>query len=141
MRAVSIGSWFSMLSFKNKRIEKCLLSSLLVDMENMICSMMKYAGVSEFELNEKQEIKTLFEQTLSWRYLCYARENKVRALCKDTSVLYAKKNELIPFETVKKFVNENKCRLTLIENGEHWLHTSDDLKLVEKWETESLSGN
>ena len=128
VRAVSIGSWFSMLSFKNKRIEKCLFSSPLVDMENMICSMMNLVGVSEFELKEKQEIKTSFRQTLSWRYLCYARENKVRALCKDTSVLYAKKDELIPFETVEKFVKENKCRLTLIENGEHWLHTADDLK-------------
>ena len=139
VRAVSIGSWFSLLSFKNRRIEKCLFSSPLVDMENMICSMMKLAGVSEDELKEKQEIKTQFGQTLSWRYLCYARENRVHALCRDTSVLYAKNDELIPFETVEKFVDDNKCSLTLIEKGEHWLHTADDLKLVEKWETESVS--
>ena len=46
-------------------------------MERLIADMMIWANVTEDELKEKKEIQTTFGETLSWDYLCYARENPI----------------------------------------------------------------
>lgn len=138
VRAISIGAWFSMLAFKGEKIDKCLFSSPLVDMENMISNLMKLSGVSEERLQKEKEIPTDFGQTLSWRYLCYAREHEVHAYCPDTAVLYATGDELIPKAVIDRFVSDNSCRLQLIDGGEHWLHTPDEIELMNRWEEKEL---
>lgn len=138
IRAISIGAWFSMLAFKGEKIDKCLFSSPLVDMENMISNLMKWSGVSEERLQKEKEIPTDFGQTLSWRYLCYAREHKVHAYCHDTAVLYATGDELIPKTVIERFVSDNSCRIQLIDGGEHWLHTPDEIEIMNRWEEKEL---
>mgnify|MGYP000420930566 CR=1 FL=1 len=53
------------------------LISPVVDMERLIGNMMQWAGVTEQELAEKQEIPTQFGETLSMQYLRYVREHPV----------------------------------------------------------------
>lgn len=72
VRAISIGAWFSLLAFADETIEKCLLSSPLLDMENMILSMMAFDGVTEERLRNEKEIVVFFGRTLSWDYLEWA---------------------------------------------------------------------
>ena len=46
-------------------------------MLSLFADMMIWANVTEDELKEKKEIQTTFGETLSWDYLCYARENPI----------------------------------------------------------------
>ena len=138
VRAISIGVWFSMLAFKSEKIDKCLFSSPLVDMESMISNLMKWSGVSEERLKKEKEIPTDFGQTLSWRYLCYAREHEAHAYCSNTAVLYASGDKLIPKTVIDRFVSDNSCRIRLIDGGEHWLHTPDEIEIMNCWEEKEL---
>lgn len=138
VRATSIGAWFSLLAFSGKDIEKCLLVSPVVDMENMILNMMAGAGVSEERLMKEKEIETDFGQTLSWRYLCYVRENPVSAICSDTSILYGENDNLVPIMVIEKFAEKNGCLLEVMENGEHWFHTEEQVRFMKEWEKEIL---
>ena len=138
IRATSIGVYFSLLALKGEKIEKCLFVSPLVDMNRMILDLMKLSNVSKEELEIKKEIKTDFGQTLSWQYYCYAQENQVKAICDNTEILYAKNDEIIPFDTVEKFAKNNGCRLTILNGGEHWIHLKDDVEKMEKWEKDNL---
>ena len=54
--ANSIGAYFSLIFLSEKPITKALLISPIVDMENLILSMMKKAKVSEEELRTKKTI-------------------------------------------------------------------------------------
>lgn len=63
LRATSVGVWFSMLAFQDKRIEKNLFVSPVLDMEHLIENMMQYAGVTTEELKAKKMIPTGFGQT------------------------------------------------------------------------------
>lgn len=137
VRAVSIGAWFSLLSFSGEHIEKSLLSSPLTDMVSMIESMMKNAGVSERQLEQKGEIPT-DGAVLSWRYLTFARENPVRALSPVTHILYGDRDELIPRASLERFAAENPCRLTEI-HGTHRLHTDEELSAMKKCEEGALN--
>lgn len=138
VRATSIGAYFSLLSFARKKIKKCLLVSPLVDMVDMIESMMKRAQVSEERLLAEGEITTDFNQTLSYRYLKYARENPIKAICFDTRILFALGDELINKRTIDKFCLDNDCEVTFLKGGEHWLHKEEDVARMEEWEEKPL---
>ena len=40
-------------------------------------ALLRWANVSETDLHEKIEIPTDFGETLSWKYLCFVRENPI----------------------------------------------------------------
>ena len=67
LRATSIGAWFSMLSFADVPFESCLFVSPVLDMAQLIQTMMQWAGVSEDALEREKIISTEFGETLSWR--------------------------------------------------------------------------
>lgn len=136
--AVSIGAWFSMLSFPKDPLEKCLFVSPVLDMENLIRNMMKWASVTEDDLRAKGEIPTDFGQTLSWKYLCYVREHPIRRWDKRTEILYADGDHLIPREVIDRFVDMNRCGLSVMEGGEHWFHTPEQIRRLTEWERSKI---
>lgn len=137
VRAVSIGVWFSLLAFSGEQVEKSLFSSPLTDMETMITGMMKNAGVSERQLEQKGEILT-DGAVFSYKYLQFARGNPVSAISPVTHILYGDRDELIPRAATERFAAENLCRLTEI-SGMHWLHTDEEIYAMEKWEEDALN--
>ena len=136
--AISIGAWMSMLALKGEAPEKCLLVSPVADMTALIESMMQWAGVTEERLRREGEIPTNFGQTLSWKYLCWARENPAGAPCREMRVLYGENDHLVPRGVIEKFAAENRCALTVMQGGEHWFHTEEELAFLQQWERESL---
>ena len=82
----------------------------------MISNMMLQAQVTEEQLKESQEIKTETGVVLSWKYLCWVREHPVKSICKETNILYGTQDEMIPYKIVKRFSEENNCRLNFEEN-------------------------
>ena len=137
LRAVSIGVWFSLVALKGEKIEKCLFSSPLFDMKRMICSLMVASRVTEEQLEKEKIIKSDFGQTLNWDYFVFARENPVGTIGR-TSVFYATGDELIPKSEIDDFANNNFCRLTVYNGGEHWIHKENDLRIMEEWEENEI---
>lgn len=138
IRATSIGVYFCLIALKNENIEKCLFVSPLLDMERTITDLMKLANVSQNQLESQKEIKTDFGQTLSWEYYCFACNNPVKPICSDTEILFATNDNIVPFDTVKYFAENNKCNLTLLKGAEHWIHSQNDVKQMEEWEKKHI---
>ncbi|WP_369283085.1 alpha/beta hydrolase [Oscillibacter sp. GMB15532] len=134
LRATSIGAWFSMQAFAGEPLEKALFVSPVLDMEQLIRNMMLWAKADEKRLEQEGEIHTDLGETLSWRYLQYAREHPVTAWNTNTAILYADKDNLTGRTTVDEFVHRFSCVLTVMENGEHWFHTPEQLTLLQSWE-------
>lgn len=130
--ANSIGAYFAMSSLFGKRIEKAYFISPVVDMEKLISNMMKWANVDENELMQKREIPTDFGETLSWDYLCYVRKNPVKWDIA-THILYGERDNLTSYETIKGFAEKIGATLTVTKNGEHWFHTNEQMKFLDKW--------
>lgn len=133
LRATSIGAWFSMLTFGNETFGKCLFVSPILDMEHLICNMMQWASVTEEMLQQKQKIKTDFGETLSWKYLMYVREHPVLKWNSPTAILNAGKDNLTDRCVVDAFCTRFHTNLSVIENGEHWFHTPEQLAILDQW--------
>ena len=130
--ANSIGAYFAMLTLQDCNIEKALFISPVLDMERLILDMMSWANVSEQELYERREIPTEFGETLSWDYLCFVRENPI-VWNVPTEILYAGNDNLTSRRTVDTFVDRHDSTLTVMENGEHWFHTDEQLAFLDSW--------
>lgn len=138
IRAVSIGVWFSLCAYQKERFACCLYSSPLLDMNMMIEGLMQMHGVDEDLLKEKKEIICEDGTVLSWDYLMYARQHSVHALSENTHILYPEHDEMIPYETVQRFVHDNPCTLDFAEGAHHWIHLKKEVELLHAWEDRYL---
>ncbi|KAG4093986.1 Alpha/Beta hydrolase protein [Neocallimastix lanati (nom. inval.)] len=130
--ANSIGAFFTMNSLFDKKIDKALFISPIVNMENLIKNMMSIANVTENELCNKKEITTDFGETLSWEYLCYIRENPLIWNI-PTYVLYGENDTFTSKDTMKEFIDKSGANLNVMKNGEHWFHTEEQMEYLDNW--------
>ena len=129
LRCTSLGAWFSLLAFAGERLEQALFVSPVVDMEGLIRDMMGWAGVSEAQLEAAGELDTPFGETLSWPYLQYVRAHPVSRWPTPTALLYASGDAML-----RRFGGA----LTVLEGGEHWFHTPEQLAALHRWESDVL---
>ena len=137
--ANSIGAWFSLLSMNEVRPERCLFISPILDMNRLIGNMMKWAHVTETQLQREGLIPTDFGQTLSWEYYVYARQRPIVTCEAPTHILYGDADHLSERSVVDQFVERFDCSLTVVEKGEHWFHTPWQLEILSRWLTEKTS--
>ena len=130
--ANSIGAFFSMSAGIDSMIQKAYFISPIVDMEKLIGNMILWANVTEAELKAKGVIRTEFGEDLSWDYLCYVREYPIQWRV-PTSILYGSKDNLTSLETVRAFAEQNNAALIVMEGGEHWFHTEDQMHFLDEW--------
>lgn len=155
--ANSIGAYFSMNAIsqieaekdtesdggKNRqneitaKISRAFFISPIVNMEKLICSMMTWAGVTEAQLEEKKIISTDFGENLSWEYLTYVRKNPIQWKI-PTEILYGENDNLTSLETVQEFAHAHNASLTVMNGGEHWFHTDEQMKFLDEWIEEKL---
>ena len=130
--ANSIGAYFSLISLADKKIEKAMLISPIVDMERLIIDMMTRANISEEELSIKKEIETPFGETLSWEYLSYVRKNPIHWNI-PTGILYAEKDNMTSISTITDFSKKINANVTVMPGGEHWFHTKEQMDFLDNW--------
>ena len=130
--ANSIGAFFSMNAGVDSMIRKAYFISPIVDMEKLIGDMMRWADVTEAELQSKGVIHTAFGEDLSWKYLCYVQEHPVDWKA-PTSILYGSRDNLTPLETISGFAKKHGAALTVMNGGEHWFHTEEQMRFLDDW--------
>lgn len=134
---VSIGAWLAMQALQADAPEKALLVSPVVDMEDLITSMMQWANVTEEQLRRAGEIPTDFGETLSWPYLCWVRENPLYWHGR-TQVLCGEQDDLTSRTMIERFRQQSGAHLTIMEEGEHWFHTPVQMAVLQSWEEANL---
>ena len=135
--ANSIGAFFSMNALAEKKISKALFISPIVNMEKLITNMMIWSNVTEEELCRKKEISTDFGETLSWEYLCYVRKHPIKWNI-PTCILYGANDNLTSVETVSGFAEQIGAILTVMNDGEHWFHTNEQMEFLDNWIRNSI---
>ena len=137
--ACSMGVYFSLLEYKDEDIRNSIFLSPVVNMEVIIDNMMLWSNTTEKELEEKQEIKTDFGQTLYWDYYKYVKENPIVNWNKETFILYGSKDNMQEQSIIQEFSKRFNCELTILENAEHYFHTKEQLEFYKNWLDKAIS--
>ena len=128
-----MGAYFSLLAYKDEDIKRCVFLSPVVNMKSIIDNMMLWSDTTEEELKEKQEVKTDFGQILYWDYYKYVKDNPITNWNKKTYILYGDKDNMQDRTIIERFVKDFNCNLTIMENGEHYFHTDEQLNYYNNW--------
>ena len=135
--ANSIGAFFSMNADIEEYIAHAFFISPIADMAKLITDMMGRAGADEQELRRRGVIRTDFGEDLSWEYLRYVRDHPVRWSV-PTDILYGSRDNLTSMETITDFAREHHASLTVMEGGEHWFHTDEQMLFLDSWIRDKL---
>ena len=130
--ANSIGAYFSMNADIERYVTHAFFISPIVDMEKLISDMMGWAGITESELQKNGTIHTDFGEDLSWEYLSYVREHPVDWNV-PTDILYGSADDLTSADTITGFAQAHQASITVMENGEHWFHTEEQMQFLDNW--------
>lgn len=137
--ACSMGAYFSLLTYKDADLKQSIFLSPVVDMARIINNMMTWFSISEEQLKTEKEIATPIGQILYWDYYCYVKEHPVNSWNKPTAILYGSADDLCEFDTVSNFAQQFNCDLTVMEHGEHYFHTKEQLNFFKQWIEKRIS--
>lgn len=130
--ACSLGAFFSLHAYSDRKIEKSLFQSPIVDMEYLIRQMFLWFQVTEERLSTEKEIATPVD-TLRWDYYQYVREHPICNWSIPTVILYGGKDNMQSAEVMHKFAQKYSRDLTISQNSEHAFMQDGDRNVVEKW--------
>jgi pimeloyl-ACP methyl ester carboxylesterase len=128
----SLGAYLAMHAGIDAMLERAYFISPVVDMEAQIRMLMAQEGVTEEALKAQSVIPTGTGVALSWDYLCWVRTHPVQWSV-PTEILYANGDILTPYETIAAFAKAHGATLTVMEHGEHWFHTDEQLRFLNGW--------
>ena len=128
----SLGAFLAMHADVDTLLKQAYFISPVVDMEQLILMLLAQDGVTEAELRERGTVQGSFGLVYSWEYLCYVREHPIEWQV-PTAILYAENDNLIPYGTVQAFADAHGASLIVMENGEHWFHTDEQVRFLDAW--------
>ena len=131
--ACSLGAYFSLLAYRDCPFEQCLFLSPIVDMQRIIENMMRRFNVSEDQLRREKEIETPIGRTLYWDYYSYVKSHPIDAWGRPTAILYGSEDDTSEFLAISEFAERYRCRLSVLEQGEHYFHTDEQLQYLRRW--------
>lgn len=129
----SMGAYFSLLAYGGEPLRQALFLSPVVDMERLIGNMMTWFSVSEKRLQAEGEVSTPTGQTLDWGDYQYVKAHPVTRWVAPTHILYGSADQLCERDTIAHFTGQFGCELTVLEGGEHFFHTDEQLKAYQAW--------
>ena len=130
--ANSIGAYFSLHAGLNGLVERACFISPIVDMERLIGDLLHRTHATETELAARGTIRTEFGEELSWDYLCWVRSHPVDWRV-PTRILCGGMDLLSPPDTLRRFAGTCGAKLTVMEQGEHWFHTPEQMRFLDAW--------
>lgn len=131
--ACSLGSYFSLLSYKDINVNKCLFQCPVLNMDELIRNMMKWFDITEEQLQVEKEIPTPMGETLNWDYWMYVKENPIDYWNFKTYILYPSGDILTNRKIVDNFANISEIDLTVLEGAEHYFTESKYLEQLDNW--------
>ena len=135
--ACSLGAYFSLHAYKNRRIEKCLFQSPIVDMKHLIDKMMVWFDITLERLEKEKEIETPID-LMSWEYYRYVLSHPITEWNIPTHILFGGRDDLQSTEVMNDFAGRFSCNLTVSQDSLHPFIEKGDILVVHKWLSDNL---
>lgn len=86
----------------------------------------------EFIDEQKNVLEGLDGVKLAGEWLHYVKSHPIDWNA-PTHILYGSKDNLISFDTISDFANKHNATLTVMDGGEHWFHTEEQMRFLDDW--------
>lgn len=135
--ASSLGAYFSLQTYSNRKFDKILFQSPIVDMKWLVEHMLIWSDITEEMLEKNKEIDTPID-LLRWDYYCYIKEHPVTMWHKNTHILYGELDNLQEYECIEEFAKKFEAEVTVSEGSQHAFMEERDFAIVGDWIAKNL---
>ena len=129
--ANSIGAYFSLCDTPAGTFKHAWLVSPLLDLEYYIRDMMAEYSVTDEQLEAQTVIHTR-RGVLDWPYLRFVEEHPAK-LDTPSWMIRGDQDEVVPLDTLSRFVGAPGVELVQVEGGQHFLGRPPHLDTVVAW--------
>lgn len=136
--ANSLGAYFSLIAYQDIHFDNTLFLSPILNMERIIQNIMKWSNVTVELLEEKKNVDTAFGEKLSWSYYQYVKNHPVTKWHNQIYILYGENDNLTERFILNSFSEKFNCNVDIMNNGEHYFHTQEQLCYLENWIRRSI---
>lgn len=133
LAASSYGAVLSLFAYQNEVIQKCCFLSPVIDLRELTERLLIAESVTIDELFNAKIIKLSNGITVKYEDYQFLLNHKITHWEHPTSILYGKKDSLIPLPTIVNFCDLYHAKLTISQNSEHYFHTVEDMSVVADW--------
>lgn len=132
--ACSVGAYFTMLAYPALTLRELLFLSPVTDMNHLLQGMMTQAGITVQKLEQEKRVILSEGLQLDWNDYCYVQQHPVLydSLC-PAAILYGARDTLCRRSDVERFAACHHVRLTIYDQGEHYFHTAEQMKVLSDW--------
>lgn len=131
--AVSVGAYFALVSCADEPMRRALFLSPVTDMRRIVDNMMRAASITPEQLARKRMMQTPSGQTLYAQDDAFVSAHPVLRWSVPTAILCGGRDALCERERTEAFARRYRCDLTVLETGEHWFHTEEELNALRAW--------
>lgn len=129
----SLGAYYALLALSSVSFRRSWFLSPVVDMEQLIRRWMAEETITENRLRQEGTIPLAAGPVLDWDDYCYIRQHPVDGWSSPLSILYGKRDAITDRAVLDTFVRAHAAALQIVENGEHYFHTAEQLRIVRDW--------
>ena len=72
-------------------------------------------------------------------YYEWVIDNPIKHWNVPTYILRPEVDLLLSEEVGRDFIREYRCQVTIMPDGEHWLHSTEHLAIMKEWEVSTVS--
>jgi len=116
IRSNSIGSFYTLMAFQSENVDKALLVSPILDMKTYI---------------DEKSVKENIKDGEYYRFIC---NNPIDSWNAETHILRPDVDLIVPEAVYDHFISRHECTVSVMEGGEHWFHTEEQLAVLKEWE-------
>lgn len=128
----SIGSFFSLLAYKDKKIKSAFFLAPIFNIEDFYDKYMLIFGITDMMLEEEKEIEIPLGYTLDWDEYSYVKENPINRWNIPSWILCGEKDEVCSVEINNAFAKKFDCHLEVLKKSEHYFFEMYQLKKLRK---------
>ncbi len=133
----SIGVYYGLLAFADVPFTQSWFLSPVLNLERLTSRWMAEAGISEQQLQQAGRLPLPAGPVLDWDDYCYIRRHSIAGWRSPTRILYGAHDDMTDRDTLDTFAQTHAAAVRIQENGEHWFHTPEQLRLLRDWLRES----
>lgn len=129
----SLGAYYALLALGSASFRRSWFLSPVLDMEQLVRRWMAEEAITEKRLRQEGTISLAAGPFLGWDDYCYIRRHPVDGWSSPLSILYGERDDMTDRSALDAFVRAHAAALQIVENGEHYFHTAEQLQIVRDW--------
>lgn len=117
----------------NSTLQQLQCGKWLGRIKNEILALVKCSGANCLTENEQEHLRAYTYPSAQYSYMAEIVRQHPISWNAPTTILYGSNDNLTSAATISNFAKTHNAALTIMQGGEHWFHTDEQMRFLDDW--------